>query len=640
MSTEFQTLATHLAGKDVEIVFETRNSCPRVEYSGKAGETPIVYLPASLNRRFIYPTIAATLHETHHIKETNVEQYKVLINTYKRSDCSIVCRLADHIVNVVEDIRIDMKVFDEFCNAHQLYEFLMDEAMSLKNGEKDDPINHFGPMLLDYIYFRAIGFEQYFNKPLAKKFFGSESIINAINAAISKAKDAQTTSDIYRSCDIIVDIIKKFYKSEKVKQEMKQKQQQAIANARQKQVEAQEAASKAMHEKNSVKNKIDKLYEKQNKMYTDISKFRDEQSKKGKSRSDIDTSKEYSDMQKESNELSNKIEDLSKQKSKAQNDVYNNESEASRQKSMADAIQNDEKQSVVEDLIADTYGYGTGNIGFNTINRLFKLNKPEKMPEFTENIKTIFSRMSSKPINSEQTGNINVKNIYKIFNSENTDLRDIFKTNRFRSSYNNKLAILLDTSGSMEKKYDLLFETVSSLLKIIDENKETYNIDTAIASYSSETKFFKKFGEEKSIDYEKMYNQFYEERLIMNGGTEIINALNTMQDHIDEEATHKDNKYMIVFTDCVFGSQDMKVILDKFNAEREKIIFIGLGSIDRFKKFNREWNSTTYKNGKARYKLSNTGKLFFEKILFKRMVNCKGKLEQVLLEGFDRIIDR
>ena len=640
MSNEFQTLATHLAGKDVEVVFETKGCNPRVEYQ-QGNNQPIVYLPASLNRRFIYPTIAATLHETHHVKITDIEQYKKLVEKYRRHSHPIVKQLAGHIVNIFEDIRVDNRVFKDFYNAHQLYNFLIDEAMHIKTGEKDDPINHFGPLLLDYVYLKATGFEDYFNKPIAKEFFSNASIAKAIDTAIDMAKNASETFLITGSCEIIAEIIKKFYEAQKVKEELKQKQQKTAQHAKQKADKAQSEANEIAKQKDEIKEKISKLYGKMNEYNEESSKITAEQTKAGKSWTEAVGSKEYKESREKYNKVSEKMDELNVEKNNIQGKLYEKESEASRQKNLQSAIESDEMQSVIEDLKSDTYGYGSGNVGFETIKKLFKIAKNQPMPDFTENIKTIFSRLNSKPIDNEMTGNINVKNIYKIFNSNETDLRDIFKANRFRSTHNNKLAILLDVSGSMMGKYNLLFETVSSFLKIVDENKDTYNIDTAIAAYSDCTKFFKKFGEEKTINYNNMQGQFYDERLLMNSGTNIIDALNKMQDHIDEESTHRDTKYMVVFTDCVFGSPEMKIILDKFNAEREKIIFIGLGSEDKFRKQNRSYIPGEYRFAKkTRYQLNSTAKTFFEKILFKRMVNSKSNLEKVLLDGFDRIIDR
>jgi len=276
---------------------------------------------------------------------------------------------------------------------------------------------------------------------------------------------------------------------------------------------------------------------------------------------------------------------------------------------------------MIETELDENHGVGKILIGFKALTEspAFKVVQDD-IVDFESNMKAIFSRLEHITHYNNNTGRVNLKKIHKIFNGGETDYSDIFVYDKIKEESHNKVMFLLDGSGSMgninSHKNQALCNCVYNLARVIDANKENYNIQYEVAVFSDSVETVKKFDNgNMPATPEEFVEQINNARA--GGGTEICRALEHCYARLDEVANTKDRKFIIIFTDAEFGSQDMDKILQEYNARPERVIFIGIQQKDDYYTIN---------------------KRFYEEILMKRLVSTVGEMERTLIDGFDRLI--
>jgi hypothetical protein len=166
MSSEFATLAKMFAGNtNVRVVFE-KTGTPRTD-----GTT--IWLPEDICNKSVYPTLSALLHESHHVKLSEMPRANKTGATYEmvRDIRNAISRGGKQLsgqpapmnvdtfdtesnavasgmlstdsavgmaINCLEDCRIDNIIFGEFCNARYLYQFLVKAALVKSAEEKPE----------------------------------------------------------------------------------------------------------------------------------------------------------------------------------------------------------------------------------------------------------------------------------------------------------------------------------------------------------------------------------------------------------------------------------------------------------------------------------------------------------------------
>ena len=121
---DIKIVARHLAQSlKCELVFED-GACPATD--GKQ-----IILPTDLNKDVLFELLATLLHETFHIRYSDMDNFR----GYGMDEHM------KYAVNVLEDIRIDHKAMQEYPQARGLYKALYDYVMK-KHADKlkDEPL--------------------------------------------------------------------------------------------------------------------------------------------------------------------------------------------------------------------------------------------------------------------------------------------------------------------------------------------------------------------------------------------------------------------------------------------------------------------------------------------------------------------
>jgi hypothetical protein len=195
MSSEFATLAKMFAGNtNVRVVFE-KTGTPRTD-----GST--IWLPEDICNKSVYPTLSALLHESHHVKlsempkahksgaayemtrdirnaisrggnylknqrPAEMEADGTMVDTFDTESNAVKSGMLSSdsaigfAINCLEDCRIDNLIFGEFCNARYLYQFLVKAALAKAAEEKPEDgenIDTIIPRIYAYVYLKAIGY--------------------------------------------------------------------------------------------------------------------------------------------------------------------------------------------------------------------------------------------------------------------------------------------------------------------------------------------------------------------------------------------------------------------------------------------------------------------------------------------------
>jgi uncharacterized protein with von Willebrand factor type A (vWA) domain len=596
MTSHFETIAKHFANKlTTRVVFKAK-ATPMTD-----GTT--IILPKSLSDENLLPTLGALLHESHHIKYTDMSAMKPEMEWTEGYH-----KASQFLLNLLEDIRIDHKVFKEYPSARILYKKLLDTVFSDKDFDKSQ-ITEMFIILTQHIYLYGVGFENlFYRKEIFTKFYNESK--KELDTIIEVSKKAKKTKDLHTQVKRLYGLLKDFIKKENNLKSLKNH----ITKSKAKSTEMQNEIDD--HKKQIVDNS------------KRIGKNQDKISKLRKEKYDEDlTAGEKNEIEQEMQDLKTECDKLNKSNSIQQtkeDKIYSEKNQLEKQieriEEMLEKCDDKEESLDIEAMFDEELTHGSSNDylnGFKSLNDNCKItSKKEEIVDFEDCMRHIFKRLEQERNLNNSTGKINLDKVYKIFNSQEDNYNDIFIQNRMKESYNNKIIFLLDTSGSMGSfssiKNQTLFNCVSSLMKVIEEKKEDYNIEYSVGLFSDMFKEIKKFDETIS---EEMFYARYRNKF-MGGNTNIYTALDDCYKLLEDQAHIKDKKFIIVFTDAEFTSDDSNKILDEYDARPEKVIFIGIG-----------------KEEKCHY-----NKTFYEKILMNRMVRTTSEMEKALIDGFDRLM--
>jgi hypothetical protein len=594
--TSFETIAKHFAGKLKTNVYFESKCTPHTD--GRD-----VYLPKSLPDENLLATVGATIHECYHIKYTNSEEYRKIANE-KYDD-----KIQETCTNLAEDIRIDNKVFKDYENSRYIYSKLVETVFLRRQWNKSAVTEEF-INVLQHVYLYGVGFEQfYFNPEMMKEIMAKNK--TKIDNIIDDLKRAKKTADIKSSVSSLKDLVKDLVKENLSKKDKDGKGvfDNQIKNKEQEVKDLQNKIDGIKKEEQELTKKINDNYDKYNKdqkkmwgtkdskerkeISEEMNKVRDEQKTLSRKKS-IRNTKSWK-VEREKREVEREIEGL-KELSKKDVDV-------------STAINSELTSEDIQEMFN----------GFKSLENSdsWKI-KREEVIDFEDNMKEIFKRLEHKKVINNSSGKININKIYKIFKSEE-DYNDIFVEDRIKETYNNKIVMLLDVSGSMKNesstKSKVLLECVTNLTRLIEKTKEQYNIEYEVGVFADSPKIIKTFSE--TITEEDLKSRY--SMNFSGGGTEIIPALEEAYKTLEENSNVKDRKFILVFTDGEFDDSSMKKILEEYNARNERHIFIGIGDLGK---------STVF----------GAGDKFFKEILMGRLVNNTKEMEKVLIDGFDRMI--
>ena len=716
MSSEFNTLARLFAGNtNVNIVFETgKKAIPRTD-----GRT--IYLPQDLGKRTVYPTLSALLHESHHIKLSgmqnedmqklqrelgdfimtadsrrtsyapkadglagivenlnkqvdNIEGIKPKRELGKMKSSAINAELIFNCINCLEDVRIDNKIFDAFCNARYLYKFLINASISYSKSKKADDtanIQIIIPRIFQYIYLKGVGYLDSFVWQNCKTFiedrFG-EVIDEILDETIGAEDIKELRISVLKLLHIIDDLMsdEEYAKSQlpevgkKLQEEIDEQSSKISKKTErcQKRInEAESAFDKELKNYEKLKNEREKLSIQGSDLYTKLSKER---------KSPFSDS-EYKEIRKKIDQLTNEVRESYKKQSTARRNTNNKLRQLSRVAKDVDALKAQLERvkdfetrvkigdASAKDLCKSIPGI---NQSYESLNDFKALNNSKDyfqecvapMHNFESSLEVIFSRLKNVDSYSPNSGYFNVNKAYKIFDSTNeTNLKDLFKYSSPKRVFKNKVAFIMDISGSMfcgsrqltgrKNNFGIMMDVSSSLFKVVENKKEDYNIEYALFAYNENiyrVKDYENNIDEQVVSSPEKLADLFRKKSHLGGGTHIINAIKKVKNHLEDNAHPNDNTFIVVITDAEFSSEDCEKILEKYNYEKDKIIFIGIDKDNyRGQRIERALSAEGTTQDSDYYV---TERKFYEKILMKRFVKDAEGLEKSLLEGFSQII--
>ena len=641
----FEIVARHYAEK-AHIKLYFRDKCsPHTDAKNR------IILPKCMNEDKLLATIAALLHEAHHIKLTGDMEslcnklYHGPAKHWFGNHYSDISNFYKFLLNLCEDIRIDSKIMTKYEGAKYLYQELINLANQIRIEEKHGISEHTNKfiVLTQQIYLYALDFDEsnYFEPEIIKDFISkNKEKLDAILKDVKACNEIPLSHGLVRPVDQLGNLVKDYLQMKDEKQpgggsgsqaggkqgnkeatkKLKEKLKQELDKKSDENKELEKQENKLKKDKEDLQEKIDKARQDRSKKQDKLNKMK----RDGKDDEETDKLKEdIEDSYEDENEISEQKQEIDKDlrknyKQKQENldemeDIGEDLETISKKKGDLDS------EDIVDMEIDDADGYSL--VGFKRLNKVSKRMKTsyEEMLNFESNLNQIFKRLEHKETYSHTTGKLNMKSIHKIFNHEG-EVDDIFKHDRLTEKFNNKIIFLLDVSGSMgdfgrSHKNEVVWDCLLNMVKVIETNKENCNIEYGIYTFSSKNQF----GEVKSFEDNGMTESQLEHKYrenYFNGGTDIIDALEKCYDMLELKSHNKDKKFIITITDAEFGYSEMNTILKEYNARQEKHIFIGI-------------NSKDYYNGDSK---------FFKEILMGRMVNSVKEMEATLLESFDRIL--
>ena len=625
----FEIVARHYAEKaSIKLTFKDKCS-PSTDGKSK------IILPKCMNEDKLLATIAALLHEAHHIKltgdielacqriyrEGQAKHWFGNIGSYQLNN------FYQFLLNLCEDIRIDNKVLSKYEGAKYIYQELIDLANNIRKEDKQisDHTNKF-IVLTQQIWLYALEFDEsnYFAPEIIKDFISKKK--EKLDIILADVKSANAVFNLVRPVDQLGKLIKDYLQMKDEKQpgegnkeatkKLKEKLKEKLQEQKKESSDLEKSKEKLKKEKEDISDEIgdtnknrSKMQEKKNKLPADERDKLEEKIEKS-----YDEEKE---LRKKKDAAEKKLRKLYKEKQEVESEARETEEDI---ETIVEAKGDLSSEDIIDIEIEDPSGYSLN--GFEQLNKATKLMGAnyEDMLSFESNLNAIFKRLEHKETYNNNTGKLNLKSIHKIFNHEG-DIDDIFRYDKLTEKFSNKIIFLLDVSGSMGSyaggghKNKIVWDCLMNMVKVIEANKEACSIEYGIYTFASRSQF----GEVKAFEDEsvtetslaKKYRENY-----FGGGTAICDALENCYDVFEDKSHNKDKKFIICITDAEFGYSDMNTILKEYDARQEKHIFIGINSRDYVDETSR----------------------FFKEILMGRMVNSVKEMEATLIESFDRIL--
>jgi hypothetical protein len=626
MISSFETIARHFAGQlKVRLIFKEK-VCPQTD-----GDSKII-LPTAMGDNLLLPTIAVTIHECYHIKETGKLEliYQKFFskneNWFKGSPYRMKKNYS-FIFNLLEDIRIDTMVLKKYDNAKYIYSTLIEYGSELHTKEKveivekgmDDSVGLKFQEIVQQLYIYALDFDEkhYFNRDLIKDFIATYK--KELDEILDNVRIRAEAKDLYSDVEKLWAIIKEYLKIKEQKKEGggKPSEEELIKILKGQFKKVKQGKIKEINEDIKDINETIKDFEE------DIKETQEEEEEDEEG----NISEEGEKFIKKTTQKINKKNELKKE---LEDEIEKAKESINRMEQYDGDI-----DQTLEKIIGKEADGELLN-GFNAVNKIADDLKTNPIPlmDFEASLRDIFKRTEKKKKDTAHiTPHLNIKNLHKVYKHEG-EVVDLFSETKKVETFSNKLIFLIDSSSSMgscypthniespykiSKKNTLVFDCLENVRKVIEENQDTYNIDYSVATFANPNQFgvVKRFDE--VIKDESTFLKKYVEKYF-HGGTAILPGLERCYEMFEDHCNYNDKRFIICFTDGQFNPGDIDVILKEYNARPEKVVFIGIN---------------------ARENLENRGsscRAFLEKILMGRVANTVKEMESTLIESLDRIL--
>jgi hypothetical protein len=713
MSSEFATLAKMFAGNtNVRVVFE-KTGTPRTD-----GTT--IWLPEDICNKSVYPTLSALLHESHHVKLSEMpkanksgatyEMVRDIRNAISRggqalkgqrpSKIDVDGSLMDmdtfdtesnavksgmlssdsaiaHAINCLEDCRIDNVIFGEFCNARYLYQFLVKAALAKAAEEKPEDgenIDTIIPRIYAYVYLKAIGYGDMYpwkqTQAFIEKRFGKR-----IDEIIEHTVGTPSIRDLELPVIRLIQVLDTLMGDPQYQKAQLPKLTQTL----QSEIDNEKAKNKKSSDKNEkfikkheadlreANTKTEKLQKERDLIRNQSAEMYKKMQADGRSGNSKVNQQKMKDFDKASQDLMTEMNKIRNEKKSHERKLRGRNKKQVKLNEIINKKENEKRR--INELIEGGHdnGYGIPGVsyGYESMNDFKALEKSKDkfeeavapMHNFEGNLEVIFSRLKHVESYSPKCGYLNMKSAYKIFDSSNEgNLKDLFKYSQAKRVFKNKVAFVLDTSGSMggrrgcslstRNNYGIMMEVMSNLFSVIERKREEYNIEYSINPFSDNVNCVKDYDEELDAKHVTSPNglaELIDRKHRGGGGTDIIRAIKKVKTTLDDVAHPNDNTFVVVVTDGEFDDSAMKEILQKYNYEKDKIIFVGIDKESGERKEAQYVQNLVdceeaETEGRTVSSYENNRRNFYEKILMKRFCHDTEGMEKALLEGFDKII--
>jgi len=565
-----------------------------------------IIIPAELNKTMAYELLATLLHETHHIRYTDMY-------SYRRYDMNEVER---DILNHLEDIRIDYKAIQEYPQAVELYELLYSYIFT-KNADK---------VKAETIPQQALKHMHILAKGLDKLVYSDQAMamIDELNLTryIDKAKNASNTSQLVDDAKTLArelfDIMKKQkqppqpsggsgagegQKSDSNEGTPKSDEGQAPSGQGTEQpaegkyniADYKKQLDEAKSQQTVDKGKYDEAKSETNEARDEFVKDMDKvKAEERRQRTNLTNAKRYNrkadytdDLQEQNKALNNAdraqaradliAEALPEMLEARDNteDVYNSKKaesdrtydKANKARSKAESLEHNGEDSI--DALVGVSSVGMG--GFEAVDsddwKVHSDLNIEALPEALDDIiRDFFISQRECKVISENGRRFSRRNLPRLF----TDCQDLYSM-RHQEVKKTRVVFLVDKSSSMRgRKERRVLEAMGSLVTSLDRVKEQDNIDVDTAVYS----FNRRAYMLKDFDTSLSTTEIVDAYGVAEGGTSIVEAMDKATEYLQSQADDSDD-IIILMTDGEVNSQELRQLRNSSTSDI-KTLFIGI----------------------------------------------------------------
>lgn len=522
------TLARHIGKKNgIKVEFKA---------GGASTNGKTIYLPESVTRDENEPVLAALLHEATHIRETNMDVWEQIAKhgTTMQRDC----------VNCLEDIRIDLKVFDRFGGAVDLYRKSKGYTRTMLSAEDLKKIPPAFKFLCN-VTVRAEGMPDLIMKDdeavnkIEKK---TRVEVDGIIGETKKAKGITTVKAIgYKLADLVC---REFYanqKPDKKKTEDVRQERDAKDNELEKGEEKENDLRIQRREKE--KQQEGKKFEKYD-LNDEIREDSDKAETKGKDGEDVFSPEAKEKIEEDLKEKKEKVAALQKQIDETQEDLEDLDDE------ITDAMEENNKLTEERDSLNNELKHANGNAdyesdadakvrsgaevgkgtaaalldnGFKALNDVLAPATAAPIELASEIEQGLIDLLSNSTIISKKSdsGRLNSKKLHKFYKVD-----ELFQHSADDDRQNTELVVVIDHSWSMKgtkiERANAVFNTLSNAVYkgvaegLIDESMFRWGA----ISFNHTAAWMKELNDD---------NRKCESQLYANNGTDINPVINLLK---------------------------------------------------------------------------------------------------------------
>ena len=544
----YKILAKHFSEKNnIRVIFE-EGACPATD--GKN-----IILPTELSSKALNSTLGALLHEAGHIRKTSFNSLEGLTEPVAET------------LNVLEDIRIDNLIRKQYPNSIDLQKTLINHVIKTKRKE----------LLKETLprqVLKGLILKSYDYKPEDLYCKEIVELIDEYSNYIDIAVKAKSTQDLIEPAKALTAVLinkvinninsnggdspfskikKQFEKNQNILELTEKEKEEAYTEYRKEEEEYRKIRRKTRLNQTKSYNAERKL------RYGDITQEKvDEQIKK--------TQNLEKELQKQADKLS-KISDFCRNK---RNELYE-----AREK--LEKINEELKKE--ESLLYGGKDKSSDLIGFKAIDKdllktenSIEIDAKQSLEEIIR--EALISKKEKYQVN-EDGNKLNESRLADIYCS---DIDNLFLSKE-KKEFKTKIAFLIDASPSMgglwqKEKADLAVESVklmaNALQKAINEDAPA---DFDIYAFANRVARLTEGYNDYNGD--TLPNLYTQSRSRLGGGTELLNAVNTVAEELKGDGEEGD-KVAIVITDAEVYEEELKQLINQANNADIRFIFIAI----------------------------------------------------------------